>query len=148
MFRKLNWRYLLPLCLLAVILLQAQNTVSVQGYPNAPFPTQTFTASAQSSNTATYLNGFGSGTISIIGNTLTTATWEIDGSNDGVNFFKLPTAIIGTPGTLTLTETSTTNGLYVVNLAGIVSYKFATSGTFTATNIKLKLVASVNRGLI
>lgn len=116
--------------------------------PNISYAAQTFTATGQTGATLN-IGGASSGTISVIGSSLTTATWAIQGSNDGgVTFFPLLTAAIAVPGTTATSETTTANSMYIVNVAGLTNVRFVTSGTFTATNIKVKLVVSANKGLL
>lgn len=108
---------------------------------------QLFTATAQTGATLT-LPAVASGTIAVTG-TITTVTWAVQGTTDGVHFFAIPTALVSAPGTLAQTETTTTNTLYVVNVAGLTGIRFVTSGTFTATGaVAFKFTATANRGLL
>jgi hypothetical protein len=118
-------------------------------FPNYPVATVTsLTATAQTS--ASFgMPGSSYGVIQIKATAITTVTWAIQGSIDGgVTFFPLNTAAILVPGTVAATETSTANGLYVVNLAGITNVRFVTSSTFTATGLTIKLVTTSNKGLL
>lgn len=125
-------------------------------YSNSVFPSQIFTATGQTGATI-QLNGlitpsstvgssFASGTITLTGTSLTTVTFSLLGSADnGVTFFPLPLTPVATPGTTAVTAiTATASGLYQVSLAGLTHVRFATSGTFTATNVSLILTASPN----
>lgn len=120
--------------------------------PNYSYAAQTFTAASQTGATIN-TGGLTSGTIVAYGTALTTATWQIQASNDGgAHWFNLPTAALPTtalPSTLAASQTTTATTLYLVNVAGFTNVRFATtSGTFTATNLSLKLTASSNRGLL
>ena len=121
-----------------------------------PFNPVTMTATGQTSAVVSMLspgtstgNSFASGSITVSGTGLVTATFAVMGSTDyGVNYFPLPLSPIATPGTTALTQTVTASGgIYQVNLATITNVKFVTSGTFTATSVQLLLTASPN-GLV
>lgn len=117
--------------------------------PNYAYTPAVFTAASQTGATI-FTGGLKSGLVTAYGTALTTATWKIQGSNDGGgHWFDLPTAVYPTttlPITTTvLSETTTATSLYVVNLAGFTNLRFVTtSGTFTATNLTLVLTASSN----
>jgi len=120
--------------------------------PNYAYPVATFTAASQNGSTL-YIGGLTSGVITVYGTALTTATWKIQGSNDGGgHWFDLPTAAYPTtaaPTTLAVSQTSTATGLFAVNLAGFTNVRFATtSGTFTATSLSLVLTGSSNKGYL
>lgn len=119
--------------------------------PNYSYNLGTFTATS-TTGTAQVLGGLESGVIQVTGTSLTTATWAIQGSIDGgTTWFALPTAAYPTtaaPSTLAVTQTTTATAQYVVNLAGITQVRIVTSGTFTATNITIKLTASTNKGYL
>lgn len=88
---------------------------------------------------------YSTGTITVTGSSLTTATFAVNGSSDGgKTFYALNISAINAPGTTATTETVTTAGVYQVNLSGITDVEFVTSGTFTATNISITLTASPN----
>lgn len=123
-------------------------------YSNVVFPAQIFTATGQT-GAAIQLNGltvqstvgssFASGNITLTGASLTTATFALQGSADnGHTYFPLALAGISAPGNTQTTVTATAPGLYQVSLAGLTHVRFATSATFTATNISLTLTASPN----
>jgi len=118
-----------------------------------PFSPVTMTATGQTSAVVPMLspgtgtgNSFSSGSITVTGTGLVTATFAVMGSTDyGANYFPLPLSPIATPGTTALTQTVTSSGgVYQVNLATITNVKFVTSGTFTATSLQLLLSASPN----
>lgn len=117
---------------------------------NTILPAQTFTASAQTGAVITLgqsPSGNGGsnsvGNITVTGTALSTVTFAILGSSDGGNTFTaLPINAIATPGTTATTQTTTTGGIYQVNLAGITQVEFQTSGTFTATSVNLTLTTS------
>ena len=121
--------------------------------PNYAYTPAVFTAASQTGATQ-YLGGVNSGLISAIGATLTTATWQIQGSNDGgAHWFNLPTAAYPTTAipitTTAVSQTTTANTLYAVNLAGFTNVRFVTtSGTFTGTSLTLNLTASSNNGYL
>ena len=140
----------------AMVLFLALASAFPQGSPfnNTVFPTQTFTATGQTGSTI-QLNGlivpstigssFASGTATLTGASLTTATFSMQGSADnGHTYFPLAIGAVSSPGSTTTTVTATGPGLYQVSLAGLTHVRFATSGTFTATNISLTLTASPN----
>lgn len=151
----------LVLGLVAVVALALGCThLEAQAYPGSQaslLPNYTYTPTiltAASQNGATlYTGGLSAGTIQVTGVSLTTATWSIQGSNDGAaTWFSLPTAVYPTTAlvsTLAVTETTTATAHYVVNLAGLTNVRFiTTSGTFTATSVTFVLVASANKGLL
>jgi hypothetical protein len=126
-------------------------------FSNSIYPAQTFTASNQTGS-AIQLNGltvpsqvgssFASGTITVTGTSLTTATFSVWGSSDGgATYFVLPiinplaAPSSSAPATAV---TVTANGTYMVSLAGITHVELVTSGTFTATALSLTLTASPN----
>lgn len=123
-------------------------------YSNSVFPAQVFTSSGQTGSviqlnglvvSSTVGSSFASGLITLTGSSLTTVTFAIQGSSDnGLTYFPLAISAISTPGTTTTSVTSTANGLYQVSLAGLTHVRFVTSGTFTATNIRLVLTGSPN----
>jgi hypothetical protein len=115
-------------------------------------PAQSFTAASQT-GTAVTLLGANSGTVSLVGTALTTATWQITGSIDGTNYFPLNVAAYNacTPASCTVatSTTSTASALYRVNLSGLRYVKFlTTSGTFTGTSISLQLAYGDSRGTL
>ena len=98
----------------------------------------------QYSNVTNIPVSYTSGTLTITGTALTTATVGVLGSSDNVNYFPINISSITTPSTVATTTTVTANGLYQVVLTGLVGIKFVTSGTFTATNISIVLTANQN----
>lgn len=125
----------------------------------AVFPAQSFTATGQT-GAAIQLNGltvpstvgssFWSGTITVTGTSLTTATFGVLGSSDGgATYYPLPiqSPLAAVPSTPVTTATVTVNGIYQVSLAGITHVEFVTSGTFTATALSITLTASPNAGV-
>ncbi len=144
--------FALSLCLLATAPL-AQAQTNYPGFqavvtPNYSFPAQSFTATGQT-GTKINLAGFSSGTVTVTGTALTTATWAIQGSADGgTTWFPLLTATIAVPGTTATSQTTTASSMYIVNLACMTNVRFVTSGTFTATALSIKLTASANKGLL
>lgn len=121
----------------------ATQTVS----PNVLIGTFTATATSQTSGAFTTFGQSGI-SISVVGTALTTATWAVQGSNDGVNFFPILQAAIAVPGTTAVTETATVNGIYIANVANLVKIRIVTSGTFTATNVLFRIVGSPNKALL
>lgn len=119
---------------------------------NVIFSPVIMTATSQTSSVvhlSTELTGnvvsYSTGTITVTGTSLTTATFAVNGSSDGgKTFYPLNISTINAPATTATTETVTTAGAYQVNLSGITDIEFVTSGTFTATNISLTLTASPN----
>lgn len=123
---------------------------STSGPYNYSPAAQTFTASAQT-GTAIPLPAVDSALIQISGSSLSTVTWAIKCSNDGTNFYSLPTAAMPTtalPSTLAVTQTTTAAALYLVNVAGCMQVEFVTSGTFTATSVTIKFTGSPAKGLL
>lgn len=120
---------------------------------NARFPAQTLTVSGQTSAalplfTTPFPSSYSVGNVTLTGTSLTTVTFSVMGSSDGVTFYALPITTVASPGsTPTLTVTATAAGIYQVNLAGITHVEFVTSGTFTATSVTLMLTASPNGGV-
>jgi hypothetical protein len=115
-------------------------------------PAQTFTAASQT-GTAITLLGANSGTISLVGTSLTTATWQIQGSVDGTNYFALNVSAYNSctvaSCTVATSTTSTASALYRVNLSGLRYVKLlTTSGTFTGTSIALQLTYSDAKGTL
>ena len=128
----------------------------------SPYNSQTFkpatimTASGQTStafalgscnqpNTGTSVTAsvWSTGTITLIGTSLTTATFGVLGSSDcGVTYSPVAINSLGTPGTFSTTATANGDGVYQINLTGLNYIKFVTSGTFTGTNISLLLTAA------
>lgn len=150
-------RHILSISLIAVFAICFGAPAFAQSYypggqtsilPNFSYPAQTFTATAQT-GTAIGITGLSTGTILVKGTALTTATFAIQGSNDGgTTWFGLNTAALLVPGTVAATQTATASALYIVNLAGFTNIRFVTSGTFTATSITIKLTGSSNKGLL
>jgi hypothetical protein len=108
---------------------------------------------AASTNGVTHkIGALNSGVIHLVGVSLTTSVWSIQGSTDGgATWLSLPTAAYPTTAAVTttaVTQTSTASGFYVVNLVGFNAFRFiTTSGTFTGTSIGLTLNASSVKGL-
>lgn len=142
MFRKLVFLLIFP------IILNAQSPYNTKIFT----PAVVLTATAQTSAPVALGNpstgtasSWSVGTITLIGNTLTTATFGVLGSADGgVTYAPIAINAYGTPATVGTTATATTSGLYQVSLAGLTHIEFVTSGTFTATNISLLLTAAPN----
>lgn len=121
--------------------------------PNYSYAAEVFTANSTTGATIN-TGGLASGTIIAFGTGLTTATWQIQGSNDGGTHWTNLVTVAYPTTTLPITtvansQTTTATTLYLVNLAGFTNVRFATtSGTFTATSFSLKLTASSNHGLL
>lgn len=160
--RKLLASLFIPILALAMVAspVMAQSTYypgSVPSIlPNYSYPVQTFTATSQTS-TNLGLTGVSAGLIQVTGSSLTTVTWAINGSVDGgTTWFALGTSqYTFSSGSMTVpiasiksSQTTTASSLYIVNLAGLTNVQFVTSGTFTATSVAIKLVASSNHGLL
>jgi hypothetical protein len=115
----------------------------------------TFTASGQSTTQA--IPGLSTVMIGVTGTALTTVTWQITCSPDsGVTYYGVPstsgvvnatyfTIQAVTAGTITTTSSGTA---YWVNLAGCNKFKLTTSGTFTATNVTIRVTGSYAKGII
>jgi hypothetical protein len=136
-----------------VLLCLSSLTFAQQGMQNnTVFPATVMTATSQtssvihlSSQTSGNPVSFSTGTITVTGSSLTTATFAVKGSSDGgVTFYSINISALNSPATTATTETVTTAGVYQVNLTGLTDVEFVTSGTFTATNISLILTASPN----
>jgi hypothetical protein len=154
-------KYALVVMLVVLTAIAGLSTASAQAYPgsqntllpNYSYTAQVFTA-ASSTGTSIAVGGLRSGLIQVTGVSLTTATWQLQGSVDGgVTWNNLPTAAYPTttlPITTTaVSQTSTAAGLFVVNLSGMTNLRFATtSGTFTGTSLSLKLTASGNASFL
>lgn len=119
-------------------------------YYYTSFQPWTATATSQTSpamalNTKNQAFNYASGTINVVGSSLTTVTFAVLGSMDhGVTYNALVIQSCGTSGATTTTVTATANGCYWVNLAGVDSLEFQTSSTFTATSVVLTLRANPN----
>lgn len=151
---------LLVLCLAAVVTAapaQAQS-IPFAGQvssisPNYPLvPVVSLTATAQTSTEFLGVPGASYAGIVVTGTTLTTATWALQGSiNGGTTWVAIATAPLGvTPLVPVLTETSTVaaGSSYAANVAGFTRLRFVTSGTFTATGLKIQVVVTSNKGLL
>jgi len=109
----------------------------------------TFTATATSQTSSVFpLAGFSGVSIAVYGTSLTTATWALQGTNDGTHWFPLLLAAVAVPGTTATTETTTATSMYIANVAHMTQIRLVTSGTFTATSVTFNVVASSNRGLL
>lgn len=109
---------------------------------NGDFAAQTFTGDATGS--PLLIPQLTYATVELTG-TITTITFQILVSNDGgKTYFPAPFAAIATPGTLVTQTTATSQGLYVINLAGLTDLEIVTSGTFTASNAAFKVTAAYN----
>jgi hypothetical protein len=147
-------RILTGIILLFASILAVPQFAAAQGVSSQPvtFPTyqpaaQSFTATAQTGAVYTAV-GFSSATVAVVGTAITTVTWALQGSTDGVNFFPLATAAPLVPGTTAATQTTTANAIYVANVAGFTKFRIVTSGTFTATGLTIKFTASAAKGLL
>lgn len=121
---------------------------TAQNFTNAVLTPITMTGVA-TSPALPLSSSYATGTIQLVGTSLTTATFAIYGCNltscTSANYFALPMQSCGdTTGTFATTQTATANSCYRVNLAGMTSVEYVTSGTFTATNITLTLTGSPN----
>lgn len=112
-------------------------TIRVPAYFHDP---RVMTATAQTS-TAMTVGGAQMGVISAIATSLTTATFAVQGTVDGTNFFPVNVYPLNTPGSPALTTTVTASGLYGCTLTGLMQIRFVTSGTFTGTSLSLQLGA-------
>jgi hypothetical protein len=119
-------------------------------YSYTPFPSWTATATSQTSpamvlSSKSQVFNYASGTVNVVGSSLSTATFAVKGSQDqGVTYNALVIQTCGTAGGTSTTVTVTANGCYWVNLAGVDHVEFVTSGTFTGTNVVLTLRANPN----
>src|SRR5271154_6749979 len=110
--------------------------------PNTNFPHLTFTATSQTQKTA--LAGFSTATVRYAGTQggVTTATFEIEASNDGgQSYFPIPTStgvyssnVLNVITGASITQSAATPVMYWVNLAGMTNLEIVTSGTFTSAN--------------
>jgi hypothetical protein len=121
---------------------------TAQNFTNAVLTPITMTGVA-TSPALPLSSSYATGTIQLVGSSLTTATFAIYGCNltncTSANYFALPMQSCGdTTGTFATTQTATANSCYRVNLAGMTSVEYVTSGTFTATSITLTLTGSPN----
>jgi hypothetical protein len=90
-------------------------------------------------------NSFATGTLTVTGTALTTATFGVLGSSDGGNnYFPVNLYPVLTPTAGASTQTVTAAAMFYVNLAGLTHIKYVTSGTFTATSITILVTASPN----
>jgi hypothetical protein len=135
--------------ILFLLLAGAIATASAQSpYTNVKLATQSFTASSQTGaaiqlGQANQKNSYSLCTIAVTGASLTTATFAVQASVDGTNYFSLlitPTSSI----TGATTQTVTGAAAFTVPCGGWNYLQFVTSGTFTGTSITLILTASPN----
>ena len=144
------------LCSLILVVLFGVAHGQSSPYSLNVFTPQIFTATGQT-GTPIQLNGLSGGTstvgssytlgsVTVTGTSLTTITFQVLGSSDnGGTYYAMPIYTVASPTTPAATTiTATANGLYQVNLAGLTHVKFATSGTFTATNVTITLTATPN----
>lgn len=114
------------------------------------YPALLFTATAQNSpvvalgnlaNSGASVGGsWSTGTLTVTGTGLATATLAVMGSADGgLTFFALPISALAGSGAAATSITVTAAGMYQVPLAGITHIQISTSGTFTATNVSVLL---------
>lgn len=94
-------------------------------------------------------NSYGACAVEVTGVALSTATIGVLGSvvasPASSDYFALGSlATAAAPTTAATTQTVTAATLLYFNCAGLSSVKFITSGTFTATSIKLQLIGSPN----
>jgi len=131
---------------------------SNQGYfavltPNFSPAALTFTATSQTGKIA--LSGFQSCTMQYVGTGITTATFEVKGSNDGgTTYYPLPFStgaytsnVLSVVTGATITESGNTAVIWWLNVASLTNLEVVTSGTFTGTSIAIKFTCSSNRGL-
>lgn len=135
-------KHLAGMILLASVCAFAQNP-----YGNQQFSPVVMTATSQTSSPLPLGVSWSAGTITLVGNSLTTATFGVlvstTDSSPG-SFFARSICTVGATSTCATTQTATANGQYQLNLANATYIKFVTSGTFTGTNITLLLTASPN----
>lgn len=120
-------------------------------FPNYPQPTCTLTAASTACTVITSPPGV-SLLIVGVGTSLTTATFQVQGSLDGTNYLALniaPMTAAGALGTNALSQTQTTAlADYVVNTVGWKYIKVSTtSGTFTGTSLAFQMVITGQKGL-
>jgi len=119
--------------------------------PNYPYPPMVFTATSQTLTQA--LSGQSYCTFSVTANTLTTATFTIEGSSDGGTTY-YPWAVAPLAGSATLASVltaitvTTAPKMYVANVAGLTNFEIVTSSTFTATSVTVTPVCTSNKGLL
>lgn len=135
-------------CIAFVGLLTALSLHAQSPWTNTTFPAAVLTASSQTSTPiklGANRDSYSAGTITLIANNLTTATFQVLGSADnGTTYNPIAIQTCTVPGTFATSETATATGCYQVNLAGLYYVKFSTTGTFTGTSISLILTASPN----
>ena len=97
------------------------------------------------SNTSQVFN-YASGTINVVGSSLTTTTFAALGSYDkGTTYIALVIQPCGTSGGTSTTATATANGCYWRSTSLAWSrVEFQTSSTFTATSVTFTLRANPN----
>lgn len=144
--RKLVLPFALSLLLSSTLAIAQPNPFSVIHFPSTTITATSFTSPAIDLARGTNVgNSFATGIITLTGTSLTTATFGVLGSFDGgATYFPINIYPVLTPTTGGTTATATANGVYTTNLSGVDHVKFVTSGTFTATNIKLDLTGSPN----
>jgi len=135
-------------CIAFVGLLTALSLHAQSPWTNTTFPAAVLTASSQTSTPiklGANRDSYSAGTLTLIANNLTTATFQVLGSADnGTTYNPIAIQTCTAPGTFATSETATATGCYQVNLAGLYYVKFSTTGTFTGTSISLILTASPN----
>ncbi len=131
-----------------ILLAGAIGGLAQSPWTNTTFPTAVMTGTGQLSTPiklGANRDSYSAGTITLIANSLTTATFQVLGSADnGATYNALAVQNCAVPGTFATSQTATTTGCYQVNLAGLYYVEFATTGTFTGTSISLVLTASPN----
>lgn len=116
------------------------------GY-NKTFPPVTATATNFTSAPIPLGSSYILGNIQISGTALTTVTFAVQASNDGIIYTPLNLWPVLTPTSISATITATTAGIYQTNLSNWTYVRIVTSGTFTATNVTFSLTGSPNAQL-
>jgi hypothetical protein len=106
------------------------------------FPAQSFTATSQTGAVINLTGGFALGTIEVYG-TITTVSWELQGTNDGgLHWFLMQTNPITNPGSQATSQTASAATMYAASLSGLTNIKITTLGTFTGTGVYFKVTAT------
>ena len=124
--------------------LASSSALAQSPYRNITFNPVVMTATSQTSTPIQLVKqgSFSAGAITVTGTSLTTATFSVLGSQDGVNYFQLPINPVASPTSTATTQTVTAASMFNIPLVGLMYLEFQTSGTFTGTNISLLLTAA------
>lgn len=129
----------LPSALFAVVVALLLAIAAPAQSPNTLIGSDVFTTTGTGASHP--LIGYAYGSVSVIGTSLTTVTFNVQGTNNGSNWFALSVGLYTAPATTQTSWTTTTNQLYGLTIPAITAIRFQVTA-LTGTSVMIRMVGS------